>query len=182
MPVHIALEIAYVKKIIPDAYHGTSRSIAERILIEGFIYGHDDTKYLGDGVYFFEASERNAKYWAKSRYPSEPCVIQAVIDLGRCLDLNNQEHRRLLRRLYKELLAEMQRRSKDKASFECEITDAFLIEFVASQCKLDTVRALQVKPDRGTLFEGSRLMIYQDLVISVRNTDCILQCRILERG
>ncbi len=73
-------------------------------------------------------------------------------------------------------------RGKSSGSFDFKVTDAALIELLARECKIDTVRALQTKAGTGQLFNGSRFLQYQDIVICVRNTACILKYEIVEGG
>jgi hypothetical protein len=47
--------------------------------------------WLGDGIYFWEGSLRRAEEWALDVAGEEPEVLGAVISLGHCLDLLDQE-------------------------------------------------------------------------------------------
>ena len=89
-----------------DVYHGTSKSIADVILTEGFKKSSGDSQWLGDGVYFFTdgllnpltAAEKWAEYkaWNNSRKLNSYCfvsVIKAVteVDDENLLDLTTQD-------------------------------------------------------------------------------------------
>jgi len=86
--------IKFEDKVIPDAYHGTSKAFAENIIrMKKFQPSSGDHCYLGDGIYFFETGKEHAKWWARKQYPgTQIAVIIAVVQLGRCLDLGNPEH------------------------------------------------------------------------------------------
>lgn len=159
-------DIEYVKKIVPDAYHGTSLENATNIDLNGFKASDKTDTYLGYGVYFFEASEWHAWKWAESiRKYENPVVFKATIDLGKCLDLHNYEHRALLKKVG----------DKIKGRGKEPLSDGEVINFIATEITdVDSVRAGFVKPDWGTVFEGSRLHDYHQLIICVRSSSCIL--------
>ena len=94
-------EIVYVDKIVPDAYHGTELKTALKILRgKNFIPSRGKETYLGDGVYFYESSLWHARQWCQRRFPGlRHGVICAAINLRRCLDLHNYEHRKLLQQV-----------------------------------------------------------------------------------
>jgi hypothetical protein len=125
--------IRYVEKIVPDAYHGTELGRAKSIEVSRtFDESRGPDHYLGDGVYFYEASRWHAFAWAKRRWGTVAVgIIRATINLGRCLDLSSYEHRSLLRQVRRELL------EKGVNS----ITDAVVINFFATMItEVDSVR------------------------------------------
>ena len=89
------------------AYHGCDKSVAERVLSgeDELKHSKNDYDWLGEGIYFWEASPRRAFEWAtlakhnpklsRSRVTT-PAVIGAVIDLGNCLDLLEAESIQLI--------------------------------------------------------------------------------------
>lgn len=170
-------KIEYTEKIIPDAYHGTSREYAAEIERDGFKLSSGQDHYFGDGVYFFESGEWNARFWAEKQFGTdEAIVLHAVINLGKCLDLHNHEHRILLRRFCQKLYREMEARSRRNSRFRLRpVTDTTVINLIANEFKLDTVRGSYVQPAKGTVFEGSRIMNYHQIMIAVRNTAMILR-------
>ncbi len=123
------IEIKDSGKNVPDAYHGTSQQIAEEIQAGGkFLPSTGEKQFLGDGVYFFESSERHARDWARNiRKFEEIGIICAAINLGRCLELNNKAHRDFIRFTAMKL---------EKMSGRKMITDAFVINFGMSQFKV----------------------------------------------
>lgn len=77
-------------------FHGCSRATYEDILIKDtsphLFWSNKPYDWLGHGIYFWEGSLARAKEWAQDKFDrgdikDAPCVIGAVIDLRRCLDL-----------------------------------------------------------------------------------------------
>ncbi|MEA3545209.1 MAG: hypothetical protein U9R69_08330, partial [Thermodesulfobacteriota bacterium] len=63
---YMKINIPYVEKIVPDAYHGTSLNIAHNVLDSGkFKVSNSSDDWLGSGVYFFESSLLFAKKHGK---------------------------------------------------------------------------------------------------------------------
>lgn len=173
------LEIKDFGKNIPDAYHGTSQQIAEEIEDSGkFLPSTGEKQYLGDGVYFFESSERHAKEWARNvRKFREIGIFCASINLGRCLELNDKAHRDFVSVTGKKL---------QKMSGRKTITDAFVINFITNNfaTKIDAVRACFVDPDYdgGKLFPGSRFYNYSQLIVCVKTLQNIMEFSITYKG
>lgn len=168
--------IEYTEKIIPDAYHGTSKEYATDILTNGFRLSTGPDHYFGDGVYFFESGEWNARFWAQREFGDDAIVLHAVINLGKCLDLHDHEHRMLLRRFFQKLYGQLEARRRKNRNFRFgRITDSMVINLIANEFKLDTVRGSYVQPTQGMVFEGSRIMNYHQIMIAVRNTAMILR-------
>lgn len=83
-------------------FHGCDKSIAEG-LINGTLQmkpSQNDYDWLGNGMYFWEYNETRAwdfaKQFAKFHSITEPAVVGAVLDLGNCLDLLDNEYLNLL--------------------------------------------------------------------------------------
>lgn len=173
----MAYRIHDFEKIIPDAYHGTDIDTAEKVAAEQkFIPSNGNDDYLGCGVYFFESSKWHAKDWAikkgKKLGFTEYAVLNSRINLGRCLDLNNMDHRNYV----KDIASEFKRRGATG------VNDAIVINFFASKVKIDTVRANYVVPGMGKIFEESRFYSYSCSMICVRDTDKITDINIEMRG
>lgn len=165
-------EITHFEKIIPDAYHGTSYDAAKKICDEGFEISRGESQYLGDGVYFFESSMGHAKDWAKNRLGNRYIgVFRAVVNLGKCLDLFNWDHRNFVKKCRDRL------KNRD-----FEITDAVVINFVAHRSGADAVRGAYVQPEKGTMFDESRFYDYCQLMICVRNLSSILSYQLVFQG
>lgn len=76
------------------AYHGTSGSVAERILAQGFVASANRYGWLGDGTYFFQEVQgfphsglEHAWAWAYRQHPGDAAVVRAKIELVDCVDL-----------------------------------------------------------------------------------------------
>ena len=164
--------IEYKRKIVPDAYHGTTLKNANKITeTREFKISRNEKNYLGDGVYFFEGSKWHAIDWCKRCYPNdEHSIICAVINLGKCLELANPNYRILLQRVALKL----------KLKGYTDITDAFVINFYATTIEpFDTVRFAYIVENRvyGKIFSGSRIADFYQLIICVRNTENILSLK-----
>ncbi len=164
----MAFAIKKSDKIIPDAYHGTDYDTAEKIVSnKEFVPSIGDEHYLGDGVYFFESSLWHAKDWAQKSTKKKSLktlgVIKAKIDLGRCLDLNDFNCRMYIKSVATEFIS----RGIDT------ITEGVVINFIAKQTGIDTIRANYVVPEKGPIFKDSRFFNYSCLMICVRNTKSI---------
>jgi len=172
--------IKQYEKIVPDAYHGTDLASAENIVAtRTFVPSNGEDDYLGEGIYFFEGSEWHARDWAKRKAKGKPVgTICAFINLGRCLDLSNKEHRDFLRKIALKLVTE--RRVP-------QVSDALVINFVTVTFKgrVDTVRAVYCNPnyrEGAKIFPGSRFYDYSQLMICVKNPRCILDISMAYMG
>jgi hypothetical protein len=77
-------------------YHGCEGVLTQQIVVgeselKASMNGHD---WLGQGIYFWAHDPLRAAEWAadrRFRQLTEPGVVGAVIDLGRCLNLAERE-------------------------------------------------------------------------------------------
>lgn len=169
--------ITYQKKIIPDAYHGTTLQQAEEICgLNIFRKTSYEDSYLGDGVYFYESSYISAKEWSEKKYgeDAQAVVLKCSIDLGKCFDLHNKEHQ--------QILATVSSYLRERVD---NVTDAFAINYLATNIvvDIDTVRCPFVKKSSrfSKIFSGSRIYINSEIYICVRNLAQILSVQILSR-
>ncbi len=152
-------------KIVPDAFHGTSLAVAERIASgEPFVPSRGEDKYLGDGVYFFEGDFDAALAYPRDRGIEEPGVIQAVVSLNNCLDLTRSKHREMIKEVQTELVAKM----------GCSVNDAAAISYLCELAEINVARAVHIKrsPHRRGLvkmFSGSRFYDGQSIYLCVKN-------------
>lgn len=101
-------------------YHGLDRSIGVSILNREIEFEHSKNSYdwLGEGVYFWENSPGRARQFAeiaKKRRNSKikhPFVVGAVIDLGHCLDLLDQQYLDFVRLAYDTLETSLKEKGK----------------------------------------------------------------------
>lgn len=164
-------------KVVPDAYHGTELSRAEKIVNDNeFIPSTREDSFLGFGVYFWEGSAENAVWWAKLTHKDSKAygVLKATVELGRCLDLMAKENRNELRR-WKDTLT---KRYRDRT-----ITDALAINSYAGRRTghVDTVRCVFAPAKPKPLFTGSRILDFR-LVICVRNVKNISSIALVADG
>ena len=177
----VKFPVKYFTKIVPDAFHGTKLEIARKInLNKKFEPSFREQNYLGDGVYFYEASLEHAKIWARKRSENGKIgVIRSTIHLGTCLDLHNREHLDFLRKTAIDL---SERQNKP-------LTDAFVINFVvqladSTGIKIDTIRATHTRSRKNLskVFKGSHFYYEIALMICVRNLKNIYTFSLIYKG
>lgn len=88
-------------------YHGCERDLAFELVARRKKMEPSNKPYdwVGPGVYFWESDPQRAWEWATGRYPDNPGVVGAVIDLGECLDLLQRENQELLRDTFADMQA-----------------------------------------------------------------------------
>lgn len=70
------------------AYHGTSRATAAALLDGSpFLRSANAHDWLGPGIYFWEHGLDRAARWAREHGESDPTVVGALVQLGKCYDL-----------------------------------------------------------------------------------------------
>lgn len=161
-------------RLIPDAFHGTSKKRASAINSEGFKPSVGKDLYLGDGVYFFESSQSYAEHWAIDHYgPEEAAVFQCKVRLGRCIDLTDAKTIDFVARFAE--LVRNQAMSRRSLKQKIGITDALLINLICQRAEFDSVRAASVSSDKGKIFSGSRFYFQSRLIVCVRNINNIVR-------
>lgn len=99
-------------------FHGCEKEDQNKLLndISYFKNSHEDYEWLGHGMYFWENNPDRAKIWANNKKKAgtlrEPAVIGAVIDLGRCFDLMDSSHIKVLKEGYTLFIAESKKLNK----------------------------------------------------------------------
>ncbi len=164
--------IPVTTQVIPDGYHGISRSEFEKIEKRGFKSSKGKKDWLGDGVYFWESTPATAKWWVNSRELREWVIIKASLALGACFNFANPEHCDILDAC-REMFAENERP---------ECSDAAIINFLAENnlCHIDSVRCA-FQYDNKPLYDGSRICRYNQM-ICMRTIGNITQIEIFESG
>jgi hypothetical protein len=86
-------------------YHGTRSTQAQLIVAQQQIHPScNPYDWLGDGIYFWEESQKRALQWAYDRFPGEAIgVVKAPIRLGTCVNLPSQDFNSLLQQAYAEV-------------------------------------------------------------------------------
>lgn len=133
------------EKIVNDAFHGTSLPNGKEIVMHGFRLEGGDQAFLGNGVYFYEGSLQYAKMWARTRVKTgeKICVIQALVNLGLCLDLNTQEGVEVV----EELVEEFRKKGR-------KVSSGAIIALICSKVDIETIRGTDVKRNSKKLFAG----------------------------
>lgn len=95
-------------------YHGCLEPLASRLFnnemsIDDWKVSENVWAWLGHGIYFWEGSHRRAYRWAvdKARVKGgKPTVVGALIDLGRCFDLTDEQFAEFLARTFERVKRE----------------------------------------------------------------------------
>lgn len=158
-------------------YHGTSLQVAMAV-----VQGHldlepstNDYDWLGRGIYFWEGSRKRAEEWAFKVAPESPFVLGAIISLGHCLDLLEQECLDHVRATYASLLAKGMplpvNRGK-RRELDCVILNMAVSQPPAGQAiPFDSVRAAFLEGD--PLAPDSGLHSASHVQLAVHNPNCI---------
>jgi hypothetical protein len=170
---NIMEQIEYLETVVPNAYHGTSKSNAENIVNTGkFCVKPDPDLFLGDGVYFYDGSKELAERWATRKFSGQPIgIIIGRIRLGYCLNLLIPEHRNLVKQTAKEI---RQKR------FSQRVTDALVLNYFTRiiEPKIDTVKSHFggfKKETVSKIFDGSNIVDSVYIVICVKKPECIVK-------
>jgi hypothetical protein len=175
-------------------FHGIDKEVAEKILYQETQFKLSDNSYdwLGKGTYFWENNYERAKQYALEdsvRAHStikEPFVLGAVVDLGNCLDLLDQEHLDFLKVAYEDLkltlesegkaLPENQAFGANDFDFKKRELDCAVIRWAHELAKtediyFDTVRAAFWEGNQ--LYPNAGFRQQNHIQIAVINPNCI---------
>ncbi|MCL2716664.1 MAG: hypothetical protein FWD68_19420 [Alphaproteobacteria bacterium] len=176
-------------------YHGCEREVGDRIVRGDAWFVPSKTRYdwLGTGIYFWESDEQRAREWAEEKKSRgqirEPCVIGAVIDLGKCLDLTLRENLDLLAATHGLYVADHvltglplptnrdspkgTSQNKVMRALDCAVIN-FLHSFmeVVNDRPFDTVRGVFVEGAR--VCPGAEIYRLTHVQLAVLNERCIL--------
>lgn len=168
-------------------YHGCRAKFARQLLLGSISTSEwqpsrNDYDWLGTGIYFWEHSPTRAFRWAKERYGKSAAVIGAIIQLGACFDLMDEEHTSRLARFYMRFrstysasnVAMPQNRGQGKKRRELDraVINECLEYFESEGTVFDVVRGafLEGLP----IFEGTTISAETHIQLAVRNSDCIV--------
>ncbi|MBN2648002.1 MAG: hypothetical protein JXR44_09480 [Thiotrichales bacterium] len=182
------------KPSIIYGFHGTDKEAGLKILNQEaqFLHSNNSYDWLGQGVYFWENNLERARQYAEqdskrenSRI-KEPFVLGAVIELGNCLDLLDQQYIDFLKAAYELSKADIEAEgstmptngqfgSKD-FDFSKRELDCAVIRYACSLAekggeKFDSVRAAFIEGDE--VYEGAKFSAGNHIQIAVINPDCI---------
>jgi hypothetical protein len=88
-------------------FHGCEKIEQQKLISDpSYIRSSNESfDWLGHGMYFWENNPQRAILWAEEKEKAgtitEPAIVGAVIDLGRCLDLLDSSNISLLKNCYK---------------------------------------------------------------------------------
>ncbi len=172
----------YDRRIV--GYHGCEESVARR-LVAGEPPEPSENSYdwLGAGVYFWEFGFDRASRWAQ-RKCTEPAVVGAIIQLGKCFDLADTRFTAELADAYALFNSVYKSQGTDPPANEggapdhpVRKLDSAVINFYLASLEeqgqsYDTVRC--PFEEGGAAFEGSRIRLETHTQVAVRELDCIL--------
>lgn len=88
-----------------QGFHGTSFEAARSIVkSQEFRRSTNRGDWLGHGTYFWEDNWDRAVEWALEHHPTNPAVVSAEVDLGRCIDLFDSQWFRLIKVAHQDVL------------------------------------------------------------------------------
>lgn len=172
-------------------FHGCNKKIYEKVVINNNPLDPSLNTYdwLGNGIYFWEQNLERAKLWAKDKFGKDGAVIGAVLDLGYCLNLMDNNYTPLLKQGYELLKLKCEsledelpinHLGKDKLLRDL---DCAVIEQIHDYKRIlddyddpegipfDSVRGLFIEGN--PVYEGSELYEKTHIQICVRNPNCI---------
>ena len=175
-------------------FHGCDRAVGEAVLsgtIPHLDFSRNDYDWLGEGIYFWESSPARALDFAQERSQggfnsrgtiTDPFVIGAILDLGRCFSTTEITALARLRESYAALVQQVQEdniplptngQTLRARRLDCAVFNLMhsLIENTG-QAPYDTVRAAFW--EGGELFPNSGFRGADHTQVCVRNLDCVL--------
>lgn len=168
-------------------YHGCERKLADGLLtgkvpIAEWNKSGNAYDWLGEGIYFWEHSPTRALRWASERFGRRAAVIGAVIQLGNCFDLLDENIIKLLGVGHAALaesysasgnaLPENKGKEKKLRKLDCAVINYRVFRAGLNHVAFDTVRGafLEGPP----VFPGTTISSQTHIQVAVRSSDCIL--------
>lgn len=175
-------------------YHGCSQATAERILTDpvggNFKESENDYDWLGRGIYFWEYGLDRAFQWSQNRFPSNPAVVGAIIQLGNCFDLMDTRFTEELGEAassYVDLFKSKQAlqdipknvgKGLAARKFDCAVINTYLEGLEQLGISYDTVRCGFVEGESAYSNQelGIQMGIYRQshIQLAIRNSQCII--------
>jgi hypothetical protein len=160
-------------------YHGCEAAFARdvrsgRIALMEWKPSRNPYDWLGEGIYFWEASRTRAEQWAAENFGEHGDVLEVEIDLGQCLDLLESTYHGALREVHKNLRTaygaqglSLPKNRKKLHDLDCLVINRF-VELAEQQgIHFQTVRG--VFEDGRPLFPGSVMRTQSHIQIAVRD-------------
>lgn len=145
-------------------FHGLDREIALDILNKKIDFKPSSNRYdwLGDGIYFWENNYNRAEQYAiedskrKHSKIKTPFVLGAVIDLGNCLDLLEQQNLDFLKVAYNEFEKSMIQKGEE-LPINTSFSDEFDFDFKKRELDCAVIRyAHKLAKEEGVEFDSVR--------------------------
>ncbi len=184
-------------------FHGCDEKTRDAVISgqSQLLQSKNNWDWLGNGVYFWEHSEKRALEYAHilkknphrcSKKIEKPAVLGAVLSLGKCLDLLTHDHLDLLRISHTLFVENCSREKKElpvnktvnnDPDFPLRFLDCAVIEFLHSITKLnrgrkdnslspfDSVRS--VFWEGSPLYDGAGFRKNNHIQLCIRNPNCI---------
>jgi len=169
-------------------FHGCDRAVGESVLagevdLQASKNNHD---WLGHGIYFWENNVERAKRWAAwlADQPwssvQDPFVIGAIVDLGHCLSLLQEDGIALVTETHRRVVAVSEAGREtlpQNDGFKLQRLDCHVIQTlhrireVGRLAPFDTVRGMF--PEGKRLYADSGFRDQNHIQISVRSRRCI---------
>ena len=183
------------KPSVVYGFHAIDKSAGLKILNQEDEFKHSSNEYdwLGPGIYFWENNLERAHQYAQQdskRSDSkikEPFVLGAVLELGNCLDLLDQEYNDLLKDAYSRLEDALSEQGKplpinrkvgeNDFDFKARGLDCSVIRYACTLSKeeddkpFDSVRAAFI--EGSPIYEGARFFSENHIQIAIINPNCI---------
>ncbi len=168
-------------------YHGCRQDFAEAILLGKTPIGkwqqsQNAYDWLGVGIYFWEHSPRRAMRWASEHFGDHAAVVGAVIQLGACFDLLDEQITILLAASYREFdefyrttgreMPVNRGRDNKLRDLDCAVINDCIDRLSGRGIVFETVRGAFL--EGSPIFPGTNISAETHIQIAVRNVDCIL--------
>ena len=168
-------------------YHGCKARFANDLLvgrkpIATWRQSQNAYDWLGSGIYFWEHSPTRALHWAEEQFRGRASVVGAVIQLGYCFDLLNEEFPPLLGKSFQKIdssyrssgkqLPQNHGREKKLRALDCAVINDCISNLESLGREFDTVRGAFLEGEPA--FAGTTISTETHIQIAVRNIDCIL--------
>jgi hypothetical protein len=167
-------------------YHGCTQPFANdvllgRIKMDQWEPSQNVWDWLGRGIYFWEHSPSRALRWAQEHY-TEPAVLGAVIQLGRCFDLLVESVTSLLADSYTrvaDIFAQQGNPLPGNAGgggklrkLDCLVINECLAQLNQQNTEYDTVRGAFLEGN--AVYPGAGFSTETHIQVAVRNSACLL--------
>lgn len=172
---------------IVAGYHGCEQKLANGLLtgkipIADWNKSENAYDWLGEGIYFWEHSPGRALRWAIDRFQRRAAVIGAVIQLGTCFDLLDEQMAGLLSDSYPEFEESFKRSAMPLPvnrgtehklrELDCAVINDCVRRMGSRGIAFDTVRGAFLEGD--PVFPGTTISSQTHIQLAVRSVDCIL--------